>query len=322
MFKALVLAILMVANFLMPLGAAEPAPKLLLHFDINKTLITEDIISNKNSDYILSNALALRSIHQWDKAHPPMSYYDYVHLVVAKGDKEKQYELIGGFISFVESSDYPDRDFVIKTYEEAMSKMEGRYLVPSFEKLVKKMEEKNVDFRIILRTFGNDIHKGKIVKEVNQILGNTCIEHIGQIKEGVLTVRGGDQVTQTIQKVDEMYRFFRDSQGHMAIQDDWKTWNNDQERERSGKPFIFDPEDHLALSLFFDDHIILDPNSEFNIIHAIKADGLSLPVKDYLNRNLFAADTIEAVLDEDYFLNLVNYSLSLGSFEMRVDCHF
>lgn len=317
MFRAILLAVTVVLNLVIPLGAVEQAPKILLNFDINKTLIAEDMTTHKTMEYTLSSALAERSIHQWSKEHAPMSYYNYVNSVVAIGNKEKQYDLIGGFIRFLESSDYPDRIHVIKTYQRMMNKMEGRYLVPSFVKLIQKMQEQNIEFRIILRTFGSDIQAGKIIEEINLILNDSRIDYFGHFKNGALTIRGGGQVDRTIEKGEEIYRFFRDVQGHVAIQDNWKTWKEDKERERSGKPFIFDWKDRGVVSLFFDDNINAS-GSEFNIVHPMKADGSSVPVKDCLNRNVFVADTIRAILDEDYFVDLINHSLSLEGHEMRI----
>lgn len=317
MFKINMLAISIMLNFFIQLGANEQAPKLLLNFDINKTLIAEDITTNKTMEYVLSSALAERSIHQWSKEHEPMSYYNYVNNVVAIGNKEKQRALIQEFIPFLESSDYPARTHVIKTYQQIMNKMEGKYLVPSFVKLIQKMQEQNIEFRIILRTFGSDIQEGKIIEEINLLLNDSRIDYFGDFKNGVLTIRNGEQVDQTIEKLDEIYQFFHDAQGHIAIQDDWKTWNADNEKERSGKSFIFDLEDRSVVSLFFDDNINTS-GSEFNIVHSMKPNGSSEPVKNCLNRNAFVADTIQAILDEDYFVDLVNHSLALERHELRV----
>lgn len=312
-----ILAIVIGLNFFMPFKAVEQTPKMLLYFDINKTLIAEDMTTNKTLANVLSSALAERTIHQWDKEYAPMSYSNYVNNVVAIGNKEKQRELIGGFISFLESSDYPSRDHVIKTYQQMMKKMEDRYLVPSFVTLIQKMQEQNIEFQIILRTFGNDIQAGRIIEEINLLLNDSHIDYFGQFKNGALTIKGEDHVGRTMEKVDEIYRFFRETQGHMAIQDDWKSWHADNERERSGKPFIFDWEDRDVVSLFFDDNINVS-GSEFNITHPIRADGSSVPVKDCLDRNVFVVDTIRAILDEDYFVDLVNHSLALEGHELRI----
>lgn len=284
-------------------------PKLLLHFDINKTLIAEDLTTNKPMKYILLSALAEKSIHQWSQEQEPMSYKEYVDTVLAPGDKALQREIVKNFLSFLEQSDYPHRTAVIETYQQMMEKMEGRYLIPSFVKLIKKLQTDKVDFRIILRTFGGDIRIGKVTEEIDKILDGSRISHWGHFRNGVLTIKNHEQMESTIEKVDEIYRFFRDTQGHIAIQDDWKMWNDDGERGRSGKPFIFDPEDGEVLSLFFDDNINPEPESEFNIVQPLTVDGRQVSVDSYLNKNIYVADVIQAILDDDFFVDLVNDSL-------------
>ena len=47
-------------------------PKLILHFDVNKTLINSDSVTGKTTEEILINQLAEDTIYQWD-VHPMVS---------------------------------------------------------------------------------------------------------------------------------------------------------------------------------------------------------------------------------------------------------
>lgn len=285
-------------------------PKVLLHLDINKTLIAEDLTTNKTMEYTISNALAEKTVYKWSDDLKPMSYRDYVSCVLAPGDKVKQREIVASFIPFLETTDYSERARVRKIYDQVMQKMQDAYLVPSFVRLIQVMQEEDIPFRIILRTFGGDIRIGKITQEINKLLKRGAIEHSGRFTNGQLTITDETNCIQTFEKVDEIYRYFRDAQGHIAIQDDWNRWHEDDERARSAKPFIFDPKDKQIVSIFFDDNINEDTGSEYNIIYPMDTNGSPKALDKLLNRNVFVADIIEAILDENYFVDRVNQSLS------------
>jgi hypothetical protein len=214
----------------------------------------------------------------------------------------------------LETSNYPERQKVIDTYHRTLLKMEGQYLIPSFVKLIQKMQEQEIPFRIILRTFGSDIRVGKITQEIDNILDGSRIQHWGKFRGGTLSIKQGP----TLEKVDEIYKFFQESTGHIAIQDDWHVWNQDGERGRSGKYFIFDPQDQSTLSLFIDDNINTNPDSEFNIVQPIYTDGTRVSVHQYLGRNIFVAEVIDAILDDDYYIDMINQAFTMEGHEVRV----
>lgn len=73
-----------------------------------------------------------------------------------------------------------------------------------------------------------------------------------------------------------------------------------------GKPLYIDPEDRSTLSLFFDDNIFLD-DREKNIIAPMNAktgEPISIAELAALNQ-VFCVDTLEAILNDDYFIDLV-----------------
>lgn len=300
--------------------AAKP-PLLLLHLDINKTLIAEDMATNKSMAYILTHALAEKCIYQWHPDYPPMSYMDYVERVAVTGpktteNKEKRRAILKDFLETLRTSDYPQKEEMLALYAQATEKMNGKYLIPSFVKLIKTLKEQEVAFRIILRTFGNDIRIGKITQEIEELLDGERFSYWGNFKDGSLNIKGEG----TLYKVDRIYRFFRDTQGHVAIQDHWESWSRDGERGRSGKPFIYDPCDREVLSLFFDDNINEDPFSEFNIVRAITTNGDPVNLSCAYGRYIHTADTIAAIVssDDNYFINQVNQSLSMNGYALQI----
>ncbi len=307
MFKKLfILSIIICGAFQLPASAEEQAPLFLLYFDINKTIIAEDATSDKSLEYIVTHQLAERCVHQWDPCHAPMSYYDYVKTVLVPGPKTKENKrkrnlILNQFIKTLETSNYPQKNEMIALYNECIKKMEGKYLIPSFVKLLQTLKEQEVAFRIILRTYGSDIRTGKITQKIEKILDGERFTYQGNFQSGNLKIKG----LKTMKKTDEIYRFFRDTHGHVAIQDHWKVWSDDQERGRSGKPFIFDPNDSEVISMFFDDNVNPDPYSEYNIIRPLPLNKEPDCYAPYYNRNIFKADTLEAIINPDYYVDMV-----------------
>ena len=81
----------------------------------------------------------------------------------------------------------------------------------------------------------------------------------------------------------KIFETFLKSKEHFAIQDNWKKWNQDGEKGRSGKPFIFDMDSNRRevrnLSLFFDDNIT---GEEKDIVNPIEVNGLDVTGRKYL----------------------------------------
>lgn len=279
---------------------------LLLHFDVNKTIIAEDKVKNQTVEQLISNEIAKRTVHQWDLKHPPMNYYDYVSTVLFPGPKteavkEKRNIVLSHFIETLKNSDFPDKSHMIALYHDCMQKMEGHYLIPSFVKFLRHLKEQEVAFRIILRTYGSDVRVGKVTEEIEKILDGDRFTYRGNFKEKTLQIEGMNSMIKT----DEIYRFFRETQGHVAIQDHGKTWLEDDKKSRSGKPFVFDPEDENVLSLFIDDNINPNPESEYSIVNPLPISGNEDSTSLFHTNHLRKVDTIEAILDENYFLKLI-----------------
>lgn len=109
----------------------------------------------------------------------------------------------------------------------------------------------------------------------------------------------------TIEKVEEIFDHFLTSGNHIAVQDDWKTWNDDQEKSRSGKPFFYDHTKKHAvknLSLFFDDNIT---GEDQDIIQPCEIFDRNKTTAKLINKLIFCVNTVEAIEDEDYYIKRV-----------------
>ena len=100
------------------------------------------------------------------------------------------------------------------------------------------------------------------------------------------------------------------SEGHFAVQDDWPYWNQHQEKGEYGKPFLFDfsetSERVRSHSLFFDDNIT---GEEEDIVKPCEIGGQTISTQALCGRIIFSVNTVEAILDDDYFIKRVGKSL-------------
>jgi hypothetical protein len=299
-------------SFSLPLSAGQ-GPHLILHLDVNRTLIATDPVQNKSLKDVLSAELAERTIQSWSADHPPMSYRQFVDEVLVPGDKfdpvlkAQRRTHLDKFISqpFVDQS-------LADTYAKLHAKMEGQYIVPSFFKLVRALRAQDISFTLVLRTFGADLEP--VTQAIQEKLPEERFETWGKYSQGELHTDGS-----VLRSPSEVYSFLKASKGHVAIQDDWKTWHNDKERRRSGKPFPFQQNDPDCLSLFFDDNVTEDPNSDEGIIATQSVDGAEVSVPSVLGTHIFMAELISAILEDTYFIDRVNQALELGAYELRIE---
>ena len=89
-------------------------------------------------------------------------------------------------------------------------------------------------------------------------------------------------------------------------------WVKGEKKIQYGKPFIFDLNDEFFLSIFFDD----------NIVCPIDIKGHKPSIGDLAEKNqVFVIDTLEAIMKDDYFINLINRGESF-SHEINEAAHF
>lgn len=291
-------------------------PKLILHFDVNKTLINIDSVTGKTAEEILINQLAEDTIYQWDPHHPEMTYKSYVKSVIVPGDqcdpavRKKRREVISKFLETVK--DYPEITKKVHENYRQLKEKAVDSVFPSFVKLVEKLKEQQLPFIIILRTFGNDLKE--VEKEVFKKTG-VFFSKRGEFKEGVLHLKGDE--SQTIVKTSKLFKFFSSSQEHIGIQDSYHDWNSNGVKAMFGKKFVFDRGDLdrkvTHLSFFFDDNLKGDPVKD--IVAPFTQDGTFVPTDALVGKILFPVHTGQAILNENYYIDLVNEGLKVNGYQ-------
>lgn len=300
--------------FLLPLTLfAEP--HFILHFDVNKTLIATDLAGGKSRHDILMDCLAEKYKAKWDeRVSQPLSYSAYVKQILLPGpstDKElkkARTQKIAQFLKFLEANNHPLYDAVKKDYEEASKKLEAQktMVFPSFYKLMRTLKDKGVAFSLILRSFGTEIDP--VASEIEKELSLNPFKK-ASFEKGVLHTSEGD-----LKEIGVIYLFFKTNQA-VAVHDDWAYWAEHSEKKEFGKPFPLDLTDKTTVSLFFDDNIEPNEKTGKNIVNPIDTkNGASLAIDPLIETHrLIPTDTLQAILDEDYYYRFVSIFLSPNS---------
>lgn len=277
--------------------------KLLLHFDVNGTLILRD--SSKvlaDDSYGLLSALAENTVLKWDPDHEPMSFKDYAYRVLCPGDKndasvkQKRQEIIGRFLKYLEAVDTDEHARVSEMVRENQGRMMAGSIFLSFHRLLTRLQQQGIPFTILLRTFGNDL--ADVVREM-QAMGLQF--GYGKFVDGKLSVGDGRSTVsnRTIERPEEMFHLFLHSKHHWAIQDDWQRWSSHGEKGEFGKPFVYDADERESVSFFFDDNVT---GEEMDIVAPVDVSGKGVtPEREVLCR----VNTLEALTDPDYYVRKV-----------------
>jgi hypothetical protein len=286
-------------------------PHLILNFDINKTLIASDKMTNKSVPEVLNELLAKKYVAKWDKSlDKPISFEDYVDNVLFPASLEN---VLSGllrryskqhFIDYLRHNSHPLYLDVLKDYQTAEAALQDpdRKVFASFYHLVDALDKRGISYSIVLRSFGAEVDDVK--NEINQNVKELFL-HTGKFHQTQLFLDNGtsfDNPTAIYQELRHL--------GHLAIQDDWNHWSTHDCASAYSKPFYVDRQDSNTLSLFFDDNISMK-STDKNIIGPIDpVTGEHYPVDAFITTGqAIPVDTLRAILDPDYFLNCVDAAI-------------
>ncbi len=286
-------------------------PHLLLNFDINKTLIAQDKATNKSVEDTLNQLLAEKTKACWDDTLlEPISYQRYVGILLPGREddlplKKRRLEYLNHFVDHLKDQNHLLYQEVASTYHTALNILQesGGKVFPSFYRLINELDKKDISYSIILRSYGVEVFE---VAEEIKLFQNKVFSRFGTFREGKLSTMESEKMHEEPYAVYEVLR----SSGHLAIQDDWKHWVKGKMEGKYGKPFYIDQEDPDTISFFFDDNIYLDDRKE-NIVAPINAKtGEVIPISSLITSSqIVSVDTLEAILDENYFLDLIEKAL-------------
>lgn len=274
------------------------APHLLLHFDINKTLIATDKAAHQSKEEVVNQLLAEKYLAFWEESpEEPISFAEYAYKLFPE-DRQQRKEFVGRFLDYLRDREHPLYDEAVSEYKEvfnALGASRGE-IFASFYHLIDTLNEEGASYSILLRSFGEDIDDVK--NEIN-IAYPDMIARTGEFRQGILYL-DDDSVAAA---PNEIYLTLKNL-GHAAIHDDWSDWFVHGFKGRYGKAFYVDQEDEETISLFFDDNIRLD-GAERNIAAPLDAkSGEEISIQ-----NLIRVDTLRAIMDSGYYLRFVRQAV-------------
>lgn len=286
----------------MELELSDELPHIMVHVDINRTLIAEDNGKGLGPDKCLAAILsaAPEYSHTWDNDLEKITYKKWVDEKLFPGSyqdpdlKKKRESYHTEFVNAARDKNHPMFNEISDEFNSLLDALEtqgSRKVFKSFSNLVTYLKERNYSFSVILRTFGKDL------AWVSQELSQDGLNFInGSFREGVLHIN--DRV---LSNPAEMIAAFEPGK-HYAIQDSYEWWTQHNQKEKGGKPFPIDISDKRVLSIFFDDDA---NNSKRQILNV-------MPLGETINLNeliamgrVVAVDTRKAILDRNYYITAV-----------------
>jgi hypothetical protein len=285
--------------------------RLILHFDVNKTLIASDKAGTKTIDNVINELLAEKYQNFWEKDQKkPLTYYDYVYTIVVPGDpkdpelKKIRNGYLHNFVHFLEKSNHPLKNTVQQKYQELSLTLEKKSnpIFSSFFSLIKYLDEQKIPYSIILRSFGKEIKV--VAKEIEKELKRPLFDSVLTFQKRKL--QWGDKVLSNGREIAQLFT----SGKNFIVQDDYVFWHAHKELQSFGKPFYLNLKNPKVIQIFFDDNIE-DFSSPTNVIAPFDSDSEKpLPFKDLIDKGLVVkVDTIDAILDENYFIHKVQTAL-------------
>jgi hypothetical protein len=282
-------------------------PHIVLHVDINKTLIAES--QRKGFDFDKGIAALLSTApeyaHTWTHDSEKTTYSKWVNEKLFPGSSKdpvlkKKCEIEhAAFIEAARKHNHPlyqELSHEFNSLVNSLKNQNDRSVFTSFSNLIKYLKERNYSFSIVLRTFGKDLDW--VSKELAQDGLDNFI--YGSFSKGILTLNNTELSNPT-----EIASVFEPG-NHYAIQDSYDWWKQHNFTEKGGKPFPIDVSNKQVLSIFFDD----------NADDAVKPILNVIPFETETNLNellsigrVVPVDTRKAILDKNYYINAFEKAL-------------
>ncbi|XP_047186644.1 uncharacterized protein si:dkey-32e6.3 [Scophthalmus maximus] len=278
------------------LSSANPAQrrKLVLHLDLNNTILVSDAITGQGTvaalDYFLTTVT-------WGKMgkHGKWEWLsDSPSLLPPRSDAVSYHTQFGRLPGFTSAAGQRFRGVLeehldqlrwpegVKEDSELSVKGEdGRlyhWILPSFFQLLKDLVQDGREFAIVFRTFGSDLPRAlrAVSRALNEgahplfpdladlkISVNMSPGKIRCSKRGIVLSRVEDHVS-TRDGERGLYQYLSSVQGLGGFQDHFDWWASNTFSIRGGKPLWVDPFDQHVQHIFIDDNIRM--NDEDTIV--------------------------------------------------------
>ncbi|XP_077181004.1 uncharacterized protein LOC143831680 [Paroedura picta] len=339
------------AGLLLEAALRPKKRKLVLHIDLNNTILVSDAVTNQDPRAALNYYL---STVTWGKVNPsgewqwlsespsllppcPGAVNFYTQFgrdtaFTAKPLGRPFRDLHARHLKLMEWQGQPHPTFSIPGEQPGTS---YHLVLPSFFHLLQSLHREGRHFAIIFRTFGTDLPRvlqamrcalegqhphfpalRDIPLPVDLSLGKIrCSKRKVTVAQGAerLSTEAGDR---------ELYTFFSSKEGLCGFQDHFDWWASNQYSSRGGKPLWINPHDTNIHHICIDDNIRLQDSD--TIVHPRMFSGMgdsraqTIPTSELHDICLVQTDLLEAIADVNYFCRCIrrceeNYERYLAS---------
>ncbi|XP_061591077.1 uncharacterized protein si:dkey-32e6.3 [Cololabis saira] len=319
---------------------ARDGRKLVLHVDLNNTVLVSDAVTGQGTvaalDYFLTTVTWGRMDQHgsWEwlsdspSLHPPssdaVSYYSQFGRTAGftSGAGRRFKAVLDEHLDLLRWPEGVKGDKELSVQGE-----DGRsyhWILPSFFQLLQDLVRDGRDFAIVFRTFGSDLPR--VLRAVSRALSDGVHPLFPDLPELKLSVnstpgkircsrRGGVVLTRGEDRVSSrdgergLYRYLSAVTGLGGFQDHFDWWASNTFSSRGGKPLWIDPFDPQVQHVFIDDNIrendadtIVQPKV---FLQPGGADTRTAATAELYDVSLVQTDLLRAIADRGYFTRRV-----------------
>lgn len=320
-----------------------PGKKLVLHIDLNNTILVSDAVTGQGTVAALDGFLSGVTWGKMNKQGKWEWLSDSPSLLPPCDDAVSYYSKFGRTPSFTTTAGRRFRGILddhlellrwpegVKGDRELCVKGEdGRlyhWILPSFFQLLRDLAMEGREFAILFRTFGTDLPRvlSAMFKAVNQgahplfpdlpelkLSVNVSPGKIRCSKRNVVLSRAEERVASRDGERG-LYQYLSSVEGLGGFQDHFDWWATNTFSIRGGKPLWVDPFDQDVQHIFIDDNIRL--NDEDTIVHPMVfldpggVDTRTASSSELYDLTLVQTDLLRAISDPGYFTQRVHICL-------------
>lgn len=332
------------------LSSPNRSRKLILHVDLNNTILISDAVTSQGTvaalDYFLTTVtwgrMSKHGKWEWLSDSPSLlppcegavSYYTQFGRVSCFTTRAgRRFRAI--LDQHLELLLWPDG---LKGDRELVTKGEdGRlyhWILPSFFQLLRDLVQEGRDFAVLFRTFGTDLPR--VLRTVQRALKdgahplfpdlpdlkldvNPAAGKIRCSRSATVLSRDGEQVS-TRDGERNLYQYLSSVQGLGGFQDHFDWWASHTFSIRGGKPLWVDPFDPTVQHIFIDDNIRQNDND--TIVHPkvfldpSTAETRTACTSELYDIALVQTDLLRAISEPSYFTQRVH--ICMENYERNV----
>ncbi|XP_024147793.1 uncharacterized protein si:dkey-32e6.3 [Oryzias melastigma] len=323
----------------LPLVNPPRGRKLVLHVDLNSTILVSDAVTAQGTvaalDYFLTTVT-------WGKMNKGKWEWlsDAPSLLPPCSDAVSYYSQFGRTLSFTSAAGKRFRGVLdehlqmlrwpegVKEDKELSIRGEDGHLyhwiLPSFFQLLRDLTQEGQEFAVVFRTFGSDLPR--VLRAMNRVLTEGCHPlfpdlpelklnvdmNPGKIrcnKKGVVLTRA-DQNWSTRDGERSLYQYLSSLEGLGGFRDDYDWWVANTYSSLGGKPLWIDPFDQQVQHIFIDDNI--RQNDEDSVVNSkVFLDPSGSETRTAFTSELYDItlvqnDLLRAISDHGYFTQRVH----------------